>query len=82
MARSEIILTDTYQEVATTEMVLTVKEGLGELIQYNDVNSDTASAKEIIDVNTQIAQNEAKSTWVKTNQKGVDAIVIVIIDEA
>lgn len=82
MARSEVILTDTYQEVATAEMVLTVKEGLGELIQYNDVNSDTASAKEIIDVNTQIAQNEAKSTWVKTNQKGVEAIVIVIIDEA
>jgi hypothetical protein len=82
MARTEVTLTDTYQEVATAEMVLTVKKGLGELIQYNDVNSDTASAKEIIDGDTQIAQNEVKSTWVKTDQKGVDANVIVIIDEA
>jgi len=82
MARSEITLTAVYQEVSTVAMVMTVKEGLGELIQYNDVNSDTASAKETIDARTQIVQNEAKSTWVKTNAKGVAAKVIVIIDEA
>jgi len=75
MARVEKILTDSYQQVAAGAMVLTIKEGIGKPLTYNDANSAVAEAVTVATDKTQILQNEGKPTWAK------GAGITVIIDE-
>ena len=80
MARSEVTLTEAFQELATGRAIVTVKEGLNEQIIYNDVSSDTGAAFTQSTDGMQIAQTEAKSTFMRTNAKGAATSVVVIVD--
>lgn len=75
MSRSEVILTDTFQQIAAGKMVMTVKKGLRKQLTVNDVDSDVGAYITQTTDGQQLIQEESKATWAK----GVD--ITVIVDE-
>lgn len=70
MAVSTVTVTDTYQQIATGAVTLTVKvKGAGSLL-LNETATDTDAFEVNPDVNEQILQNEAKSTFVRSDGDG------------
>lgn len=76
MARTEIVLTDTFQEVGTGVATFTVKSAQrGTKLDINDVASETAQHSVLAVPNYQIIQSSAISTFAKGEG------VVLIVDD-
>ena len=70
MAVNTVIVTDTYQQIATGAVTLTVQvKGTGSLL-INETASDTDALEVNPEVNEQLLQNEAKATFVRSDGDG------------
>lgn len=75
MAKVEVVVTQTFAQVASGAAVITVtKKGPG-AISFNESASDVAAYTVNAKVNEQFSQTEAVATWVKATGDGWEIIV-------
>ena len=70
MAKSTVVVTDTWQQVATGAVVITVDVQGSSALLFNESATDVNALSSRPDAEEQFAQNEALATFVRSDGDG------------
>ena len=84
MARTELVITDTYQLASAVAATFTIKRAGKGTLFFNDTNADDDTAEAFVagSAGKQIIQNQDRDTYVRAEDPSDENRWIIIVDEA
>ncbi len=78
MAKITVAITNSWQQVATGAVVITIESQGSDVILFDEAQNDATAYKSSSPVGDQFQQSEAVATWVRSDGEGW----VVIVDGA
>ena len=75
MAKSTVVVTNSWQQVATGAVVITIESQGSDVILFDEAQNDATAYKSSSPVGDQFQQSETVATWVRSDGEGWVIIV-------